>query len=126
MAPHGSPRCQLVRSTAIQPDAEIWPSKYTPKPSNSLAINLYNPSVKISFPQRGTEQIVVHGIRISVVVTVDEPDLRQIGNWLQLHLQWTLCLYIAKQDQSGRAIGSHRTKYMIKAAMWVTEHQDHY
>jgi len=36
--------------------------KHTTKPSNSLAINLYNPSMKISFPQGRAEKIVMEGI----------------------------------------------------------------
>jgi len=59
------------------------------------------------------------------VIPVDEPDLSQIGNWRQLHFKRTFRLDIAKQDQSGRATGSHHTMNVIKAAMRVTKQQDH-
>jgi hypothetical protein len=69
--------------------------------------------------------MVVVGIRIGIVIAVDEPHFGHLENRGQFDFQRTLCLQIAQEHDGGRTVAGNRFQHMLEVAMGVAEKIDH-
>lgn len=107
---------------AWQPDLRL---KGATQPCYAMASNLNYPAMQASVSEAASMKIVPVGRSVSVVVTVDEPDLSDVKDRSQDHVQGQAAFKVTQENHCFGTMKLHQPDDMIKAPVNITQKPNH-